>query len=58
MLIYVGQIKAPGAIVVEWNVQQPSGQTGATGMWDSHIRYPRLLFSRGSFFLMFYLFVF
>ncbi|KJA18557.1 glycoside hydrolase family 55 protein [Hypholoma sublateritium FD-334 SS-4] len=29
---------APGAIVVEWNVQQPSGQAGATGMWDSHIR--------------------
>ncbi|KJA27068.1 glycoside hydrolase family 55 protein [Hypholoma sublateritium FD-334 SS-4] len=29
---------APGAVVVEWNVQQPSGQTGATGMWDSHIR--------------------
>ncbi|KAF8201630.1 exo-beta-1,3-glucanase [Pholiota molesta] len=28
----------PGAIVVEWNVQQPSGQIGATGMWDSHIR--------------------
>ena len=31
-------IQAPGAVVVEWNVQQPSGQTGATGMWDSHIR--------------------
>ncbi|KAF9483862.1 exo-beta-1,3-glucanase [Pholiota conissans] len=28
----------PGAVVVEWNVQQPAGQIGATGMWDSHIR--------------------
>lgn len=32
-------ITAPGAIVVEWNVQQPNGKTGATGMWDSHIRW-------------------
>lgn len=30
--------RAPGAVVVEWNVKQPTGQTGATGMWDSHIR--------------------
>ncbi|TFK36999.1 exo-beta-1,3-glucanase [Crucibulum laeve] len=29
---------APGAIVVEWNVKQPSGQNGGAGMWDSHIR--------------------
>ncbi|KAF8879271.1 exo-beta-1,3-glucanase [Infundibulicybe gibba] len=28
---------AAGAIVVQWNVKQPSGQNGATGMWDSHI---------------------
>ncbi|KAG6886032.1 hypothetical protein C0993_005216 [Termitomyces sp. T159_Od127] len=28
----------PGAIVLEWNVRQPSGQNGAAGMWDSHIR--------------------
>ncbi|KNZ74781.1 Glucan 1,3-beta-glucosidase [Termitomyces sp. J132] len=28
----------PGAIVLEWNVQQPSGQNGGAGMWDSHIR--------------------
>lgn len=28
----------PGAIVVEWNVKQPSGQNGGAGMWDSHIR--------------------
>ncbi|KAF9259881.1 exo-beta-1,3-glucanase [Marasmius fiardii PR-910] len=29
---------APGAIVMEWNVQQPSGVNGGAGMWDSHIR--------------------
>ncbi|KAH9484138.1 putative glucan endo-1,3-beta-glucosidase [Psilocybe cubensis] len=29
---------AAGAIVVEWNVKQPSGTTGGAGMWDSHIR--------------------
>jgi len=29
---------APGAIVVEWNVAQPSGHSGGAGMWDSHIR--------------------
>ena len=29
---------APGAIVVEWNAAQPSGQQGGAGMWDSHIR--------------------
>lgn len=29
---------AAGAIVVEWNVQQPSGNSGGAGMWDSHIR--------------------
>ncbi|KAG6903171.1 hypothetical protein C0995_002714 [Termitomyces sp. Mi166 len=28
----------PGAIVLEWNVHQPSGQNGGAGMWDSHIR--------------------
>ncbi|KAE9406731.1 exo-beta-1,3-glucanase [Gymnopus androsaceus JB14] len=29
---------APGAIVVEWNVQQPAGQNGGAGAWDTHIR--------------------
>lgn len=29
---------AAGAIVVEWNVKQPSGQNAGAGMWDSHIR--------------------
>lgn len=28
----------PGAIVLEWNVHDPSGQQGAAGLWDSHIR--------------------
>ena len=28
---------APGAIVVEWNVKQPSGQSGGAGMWDTHV---------------------
>jgi hypothetical protein len=29
---------AGGAIVVEWNVHDPSGQKGVAGMWDVHIR--------------------
>lgn len=29
---------APGAIMIEWNVHDPSGQQGAAGMWDSHVR--------------------
>ncbi|KAG6906320.1 hypothetical protein DXG01_014495 [Tephrocybe rancida] len=28
----------PGAIVVEWNVKQPSGVLGGAGTWDTHIR--------------------
>ncbi|KAJ3895883.1 exo-beta-1,3-glucanase [Lentinula edodes] len=28
----------PGAIVVEWNVQEPSDNSAGAGMWDSHIR--------------------
>ncbi|KAJ7579936.1 exo-beta-1,3-glucanase [Mycena floridula] len=28
----------PGAIIVEWNVADPEGQSAAAGMWDSHIR--------------------
>lgn len=31
-------VVAPGAIVVEWNVQEPSGNSAGAGMWDSHIR--------------------
>ncbi|KAK2461102.1 hypothetical protein APHAL10511_006881 [Amanita phalloides] len=29
---------ASGAIVVQWNVAQPSEQNGGAGMWDTHIR--------------------
>ncbi|KAI9766982.1 MAG: hypothetical protein M1840_005940 [Geoglossum simile] len=28
----------PGAILVEWNVRDPKGQQGASGMWDVHFR--------------------
>jgi len=28
----------PGAIVVEWNVAEPSGTSAGAGMWDSHFR--------------------
>ncbi|OZJ02108.1 hypothetical protein BZG36_05282 [Bifiguratus adelaidae] len=28
----------PGAILMEWNIASPSGQQGATGMWDVHFR--------------------
>lgn len=29
---------AAGAIVVQWNVSDPPGVQGGSGMWDSHIR--------------------
>ncbi|KDQ52486.1 glycoside hydrolase family 55 protein [Jaapia argillacea MUCL 33604] len=29
----------PGAIMVEWNVHDPSGQQAAAGMWDTHVRF-------------------
>ncbi|KAH0547838.1 hypothetical protein FGG08_000095 [Glutinoglossum americanum] len=28
----------PGAVLVEWNVRDPQGQQGASGMWDVHFR--------------------
>ncbi|KAI9814260.1 MAG: hypothetical protein M1827_003426 [Pycnora praestabilis] len=28
----------PGAILVQWNVADPQGQPGASGMWDVHFR--------------------
>ena len=27
-----------GAIIVEWNIHEPSGTKAGAGMWDSHIR--------------------
>ena len=35
-MLFVTQGPAPGAIVVEWNVNSP--HQGGAGMWDSHIR--------------------
>ena len=32
-------LAAAGAIIVEWNVHDPSGQQGAAGTWDTHIMY-------------------
>ncbi|EGN94233.1 glycoside hydrolase family 55 protein [Serpula lacrymans var. lacrymans S7.3] len=29
---------SPGAIMLEWNVADPSGQQGAAGLWDTHLR--------------------
>ncbi len=37
-MIFTTQGPAAGAIVVEWNVHDPSGKQGVAGMWDSHIR--------------------
>lgn len=28
----------PGAILVQWNIRDPSGSQGVSGMWDSHFR--------------------
>ncbi|KAK7693686.1 hypothetical protein QCA50_003257 [Cerrena zonata] len=35
-MLFATQGPAPGAIVVEWNINSP--QRGGAGMWDSHIR--------------------
>ncbi|EGN96215.1 glycoside hydrolase family 55 protein [Serpula lacrymans var. lacrymans S7.3] len=36
--VFTTQGPTPGAIVIEWNIHEPSGEQGACGMWDSHIR--------------------
>ncbi|EMD37582.1 glycoside hydrolase family 55 protein [Gelatoporia subvermispora B] len=36
-IIFSTRGPAAGAIVVEWNVHDPSGQQGAAGTWDTHI---------------------
>lgn len=36
-MLFATKGPAPGAIVVEWNVNSP--QQGGAGMWDSYIRY-------------------
>lgn len=37
-VLFSTRASAGGAIVVEWNVHDPSGQQGAAGMWDTLIR--------------------
>ncbi|KAG7088180.1 hypothetical protein E1B28_012199 [Marasmius oreades] len=37
-MIFTAIGPAPGAIIMEWNVAQPSGVNGGTGMWDSHVK--------------------
>lgn len=37
-MLFSTRASAGGAIVVEWNVHDPSGQQGAAGMWDTLIR--------------------
>ncbi len=36
-MIFSTKGPAAGAIVVEWNVHDPTGQQGAAGTWDTHI---------------------
>ncbi|KAH9942506.1 beta-1,3-glucanase [Epithele typhae] len=36
-MIFSTRGPAAGAVVVEWNVHDPSGQQGAAGTWDTHI---------------------
>ena len=36
-MIFSTRGPAAGAIVVEWNVHEPSGQQGTAGTWDTHI---------------------
>ncbi|KAH7098261.1 glucan 1,3-beta-glucosidase, partial [Auriculariales sp. MPI-PUGE-AT-0066] len=37
-ILFTTRGPAPGAIIVEWNVHDPSGVQAASGMWDSIIR--------------------
>ncbi|MCJ1359868.1 MAG: hypothetical protein MMC33_009871 [Icmadophila ericetorum] len=37
-LIFTTKGPVPGAVMVEWNVAEPAGQQGASGMWDVHMR--------------------
>ena len=37
-LVFETKGAQPGAILVEWNVAEPSAQMGASGMWDVHFR--------------------
>jgi len=37
-ILFTTRGPAPGAVVVEWNVKDPSGRQGASGAWDTIIR--------------------
>ncbi|KAI9279502.1 pectate lyase superfamily protein-domain-containing protein [Umbelopsis sp. AD052] len=37
-LVFSTKGPQPGAVLVEWNIRDPSGQQGAAGMWDVHFR--------------------
>lgn len=37
-LVFSTKGPQPGAVLVEWNIHDPSGQQGAAGMWDVHFR--------------------
>ncbi|CAO3665510.1 unnamed protein product [Umbelopsis vinacea] len=37
-IVFSTQGPQPGAVLVEWNIRDPSGQKGAAGMWDVHFR--------------------
>lgn len=38
-MLFTTRASAGGAIVMEWNVHDPSGNQGAAGMWDTLFRY-------------------
>ncbi|KAF8595384.1 exo-beta-1,3-glucanase [Ceratobasidium sp. AG-I] len=37
-MVFSTRVGSAGAIVVQWNVADASGQQGAVGMWDVHVR--------------------
>lgn len=37
-LIFSTKGAQPGAILVQWNIRDPSGSQGVSGMWDCHFR--------------------
>jgi len=37
-VIFTTEGAVPGAILVEWNIRDPVGQQGVSGMWDAHFR--------------------
>jgi len=37
-MLFTTRGPAPGAIVVEWNIHDPSGRQAASGAWDTIIR--------------------